>query len=261
MSRETLNASVAQIGRSLRGPEDFALAWHREGTPYRLAVWLALAATATTGTLVYGLTMGIHAGPRTMLARSLLFTFAAGLAWMIPLPALYILNSLTGSRLRASTTLLAALVTVSWGGVALLASVPINWFFSVAIPSLPAELIGPSWGAWLVAGVNGLVLVGVGVAMADVFCRIVERLEPVRGRQPGWVLLLVAAIGFQMAYVFGLLTPLAGEPRTTLDRFILQRRIQWPPSARPTGRKTPRATASREPTAAASRSRNFWICY
>jgi len=209
MSRETLRASVAQIGRSLRGPEEFALAWHREGAPYRAAVWLALAATATSGTLVYGLTMGIHAGSRTMLGRSLLFTVASALAWVIPLPALYILNSLTGSRLRASTTLLAALVTVSWGGLALLASVPVNWFFSVALPSLPPELIGPRSAGWLVAAVNGLVLVGVGVAMADVFCRIVERLEPARGRQPGWVLLLVGAIGFQMAYVFGLLTPAA----------------------------------------------------
>jgi hypothetical protein len=210
MSRELLRASVAAIGVSLREPEEFALAWHRQGSPYRLPVWLALMATAFAGTLLYGLTMGIHAGPQTMLARSLLFTVAAGLAWGIPLPALYILNSLSGSRLRPSTTLLAALVTVSWGGLALIASVPINWFFSVAIPSLPTELVGPRWAAWAVAAVNCLVFAGVGVAMADVFCRIVERLEPARGRQPGWVLLLVAAIGFQMAYVFGLLTPVTG---------------------------------------------------
>lgn len=166
-----------------------------------------LAATAISGTVVYGLTTGIQGGASTMLARSALLTIAAGLAWGIPLPALYILNSLTGSRLRPSTTLLAALVTVSWGGLALLASVPINWFFSVAIPSLPAELIGTLWAARLVAVVNYLVFAGVGVAMADVFCRIVERLEPARGRQPGWILLLVGAIGFQMAYVFGLLSP------------------------------------------------------
>lgn len=207
MSREALRPSVAAVGVSLREPEQFALAWHREDTRYRLPVWLALAATAVSGTVVYGLTTGIQGGPSTMLARSALLTIAAGLAWGIPLPALYILNSLTGSRLRPSTTLLAALVTVSWGGLALLASVPINWFFSVAIPSLPAELIGTLWAARLVAVVNYLVFAGVGVAMADVFCRIVERLEPARGRQPGWILLLVAAIGFQMAYVFGLLSP------------------------------------------------------
>ena len=52
MSRETLRASIAQIGRSLRGPEEFALAWHLEGALYRAAVWLALAAAATSGTIL-----------------------------------------------------------------------------------------------------------------------------------------------------------------------------------------------------------------
>lgn len=207
MSREHLRASAAAVGRALREPEEFALAWHHQDGLYRLPVWLALSATALAGTLIYGLTMGLHAGPRAMLDKSFLFTIAAGLAWLIPLPALYILNSLAGSRLRASTTLLAALVTVSWGGLALIASVPINWFFSVSLPTLPAELLNARANAWLVAAVNWLVLVGVGVAMADVFCRVVERLEPSRGRQPGWILTLVGMIGFQMAYVFGLLLP------------------------------------------------------
>jgi hypothetical protein len=206
MSREALRASVAAIGVSLREPEEFALAWQQQRAPYRLTVWAALAATALAGTLCYGLTMGIHGGPATMFARSLLLTVAAGLAWGIPLPALYILNSLAGSKLRLSTTLLAALVTVSWGGLALIASVPINWFFSVAIPSLPAELISARWSARAIAAVNGLVFMGVGVSMGDVFCRTVERLEPARGRRPGWILVLVGAIGFQIAYVFGLLT-------------------------------------------------------
>ncbi|HWB09828.1 MAG TPA: hypothetical protein VG826_11400 [Pirellulales bacterium] len=206
MSRESLRASIAAIGVSLREPEEFTLAWHQQGAPYRLTVWLALMTTALAGTLCYGLTMGIHGGPATMLNRSLLLTIAAGLAWGIPLPALYILNSLAGSKLRPGTTLLAAVVTVSWGGLALIASVPVNWFFSVAIPSLPAELISPRWAGRVISGVNCLVFTGVGVAMADVFCRVVERLEPARGRRPGWILLLVCAIGFQMAYVFGLLT-------------------------------------------------------
>jgi hypothetical protein len=206
MSRASLRASVAAIGVSLREPEEFALIWQRQGAPYGVTVWFALTATALAGTLCYGLTMGIHAGPEAMFARSLLLTIAAGLAWCIPLPALYILNSLAGSKLRASTTLLAALVTVSWGGLALIASVPVNWFFSVAIPSLPVELVSPGWSVRAVTAVNCLVFAGVGVAMVDVFCRIVERLEPARGRRPGWILLLVGAIGFQMAYVFGLLT-------------------------------------------------------
>jgi hypothetical protein len=142
-----------------------------------------------------------------MLRKAALLTLAAGLSWVIPLPALYILNSLAGSRLRASTTLLAALVTTSWGGLALVASVPINWFFSVAVPTLPNELVGAAAIRWIVSAVNVAVFLGVGVAMSDVFCRVVERLEPLRGKQPGWVLLLVGAIGLQLSYVFGLFQP------------------------------------------------------
>jgi hypothetical protein len=204
MSRDELRQGVAAVGQALREPEAFALAWHHRHARYRAWVWLALLATATAGTLTYGLTLGIHAGPRSMLEKSLLFTVAAALAWCLPLPALYILNSLTGSRLAASTTVLSALVTVSWGGLALISSVPINWFFSVAIPSLPEELLSARAAGWLVSAVHMAVMLGVGLAMADVFCRVIERLEPPRGRQPGWVLLLVAAIGFQVAYVFGL---------------------------------------------------------
>ena len=114
-------------------------------------------------------------------------------AWSLPLPALYILNSLSGSRLRASTTFLAALVTTSWGGLALMASIPINWFFTAAVP------VG-----WFVLLVNLVVFAGVGAAMADVFCRVMERLEPRRGRAPAWWLLLVGAIGGELFYAFGL---------------------------------------------------------
>ena len=102
-----------------------------------------------------------------MLYKGLACTLAAGLAWGIPLPALYILNSLSGSRLPASSTLLAAMVTTSWGGLAMIASIPINWFFSVAVPH-PA----------FVLAVNLTVFAGVGVAMIDVFHRVMRSLEP-----------------------------------------------------------------------------------
>ena len=41
-------------------------------------------------------------------------------------------------------------------------------------------------------------------AMIDVFCRVIESLEPSRGRIPGWWLLLVGAIGGELFYAFGL---------------------------------------------------------
>src|SRR5947209_7699590 len=180
MFRERMRASVHSIGEALREPEGFALRWHQEGRPYGPWVFAALALTAIVGTTTYGLTMGILGGTGRMLATSLACTTAAGIAWSLPLPALYILNSLSGSRLRASTTFLAALVTTSWGGLAMIASIPINWFFTVAIPDPTVVLV-----------VNLVIFTGVGVAMVDVFCRVMERLEPARGRRAAWWLLLV----------------------------------------------------------------------
>src|SRR2546427_6078278 len=104
-----------------------------------------------------------------MYMNGLICTAAAGIGWSLPLPALYILNSLSGSRLRLSTTFLAALVTTSWGGLAMIASIPINWFFSVSIPEVVPALAGVKWVPTLILLVNFVVFAGVGVAMIDVF--------------------------------------------------------------------------------------------
>src|SRR5438876_12138833 len=167
MFRSRLRAGLAHVGLALREPEVFALRWHLEASPYPWWVFAALALTAIAGTLSYGLTLGILGGPGRMAACALSCTAAAGIGWSLPLPALYILNSLSGSRLRASTTFLAALVTTSWGGLAMLASISISLFFSVAIP-VP----------WFVLLVHLTVFAGVGVAMIDTFSRIMARLEP-----------------------------------------------------------------------------------
>ena len=109
------------------------------------------------------------------------------------MPALYILNSLSGSKLAVSTTLLAALVTVSWGGLAMLASIPINWFFTTAVPH-----------AGFVLTVNLIVFAGVGISMSDVFRRVMNRLEPERETMPVWWLALIAVIGCELFYSFEL---------------------------------------------------------
>jgi hypothetical protein len=204
MFQDSLRESLTHVGIALREPEAFALRWHRGEKRYPLVVWAALAGTAIVGTTTYGMTMGLHAGAREIGSHSLLLTLAAGLAWSIPLPALYILNSLAGSRLRASTTLLAALVTTSWGGLALMASIPINWFFTVALWRLAPETLSNFIAGQLVLLVNLTVFAGVGVSMVDVFGRIVEQLEPSGGRQPTWFLVLVGAIGSQLFYLFQL---------------------------------------------------------
>jgi hypothetical protein len=193
MLQARLRTGIAHIGQALREPEAFALRWHQEGRPYPWWVFAALALTAITGTLTYGMTMGLLGGVRRMFECGLLCTLAAGVGWGLPLPALYILNSLSGSRLRASTTFLAALVTTSWGGLAMIASIPLNWFFTVAVPHPAFVLL-----------VNLVVFTGVGVAMIDVFGRVMEALEPQRGRLPALWLALVAAIGGELFYAFGL---------------------------------------------------------
>jgi hypothetical protein len=201
MPRTELRSGVAHVGQALREPEEFARRWHGGEELYPWWVFAALAATAALGTTTYGLTMGLLGGPRAVALGAVHCTAAAGLAWGVALPALYIFNSLSGSRLRASTTLLAALVTTSWGGLAMVASIPINWFFTVALADLVAD---PARVAWLVRGVNLVVFTGVGVAMTDVFGRVMEALEPDRGRWPVLWLAIVAAIGGELFYAFGL---------------------------------------------------------
>jgi hypothetical protein len=201
MLRAQLRSGVAHVGLALREPEEFTRRWHCGEMPYSWWVFLALALTAVLGTSTYGLTMGLLGGPGAILLDAVRCTTAAGLAWGIALPSLYIFNSLTGSRLKASTTLLAALVTTSWGGLAMIASIPINWFFTVALHDLVADQTRVTW---LVRGVNLVVFAGVGMSMNDIFGRVIEILEPKRGRWPVLWLVVVSAIGSELFYAFGL---------------------------------------------------------
>src|SRR5947207_2034209 len=166
MLRTQLRDSLAHIGQALREPEAFAVRWHREGAPYNWMVFAALACTAIAGTTLYGMTIGLPGGVPGMARGGLYCTVAAGIAWSLPLPALYVLNSLAGSRLRPSTTLLAAQVTTSWGGLALLAAIPVAWFFTMALNPFPT----------IVLLVHLAIFSIVGIAMIDVFSRVMERL-------------------------------------------------------------------------------------
>lgn len=193
MLRDHVRSGVTHVGLALRDPEDFAVAWNTGAIAYRWPVWGALLVTAILGTTTYGMTMGLMGGAADIFYKGFICTLSAGLAWAIPLPALYILNSLSGSRLPASSTLLAALVTVSWGGLAMIASIPINWFFTATVPH-----------SGFVFLVNLVVFAGVGVSMIDVFRRVMHKLEPARPVTPVWWLLLVGSIGLELFYFFGL---------------------------------------------------------
>ncbi len=193
MLQQNLRAGVHHVGLALRDPETFAAQWNEGQTDYKLPVWFSLLATAVLGTTTYGMTMGLLGGGPDIAYKGFVCTLAEGLAWAIPLPALYILNSLSGSRLAASSTLLGALVTVSWGGLAMIASIPINWFFTATIPHPGCVLL-----------VNLVVFAGVGVSMIDVFRRVMLRLEPQRQFAPTWWLAIVSVIGAELFYFFGL---------------------------------------------------------
>lgn len=193
MVRDRLQESVRHVGLALRDPEEFAAAWNDGRSAYPWLIWAGLLATAIVGTITYGMTMGLLGGAGAIFEKAIVCTMAAGLAWAIPLPALYILNSLSGSRLPATSTLLAALVTVSWGGLAMVASIPVNWFFTATVPQPTFVLV-----------VNLVVFAGVGVSMIDVFRRVMERLEPEREFAPVWWLMLVGIIGAELFYSFGL---------------------------------------------------------
>ncbi len=193
--REQIRAGIVHVGRALREPEEFAERWRAGAVRYNGWVWTSLLATAILGTVTYGMTMGLLGGANEIFSKAFICTFAAGMAWAIALPALYVLNSLAGSKLSISSTVLAALVTVSWGGLAMMASIPINWFFTTAIPHPSFVLV-----------VNLVVFAGVGVAMIDVFRRVMRRLEPDRGTYPAWWLCLVAALGCELFFHLGLFT-------------------------------------------------------
>jgi hypothetical protein len=192
---QELSAAIREVGLALRRPEDFTRSWRDRGPsgphPIRFPVLLA---NAVLGIAAYGMVMRLHEGWAGMLTGAFKASVAAGLAWTLALPALYILNSALGSKLDMSTTVLAALTTVSFGALALLASIPVTWFFSLALPY-----------GWVRLAVNVLVFGGVGVCMADVFLRTLRTLEPERSRAFGLLwLVLVGVIGAELMTLFSL---------------------------------------------------------
>lgn len=193
MSTTSFRAGIQHVQIALRDPEEFVFRWHTGQAAYPWWIWASLFGMAILGTSTYGLTMGLLGGPEQMLRKALLCTLCAGVAWGLPLPALYILNSLNGSRLKASSTLLAAMVTTSWGGQAMVASIPINWFLTAAVPH-------PGF----VLAVNLVVFAGVGIAMTDTFARVMCWLEPERPTAPIWWIMLVALTGSELFYFVGL---------------------------------------------------------
>lgn len=175
-------AALRAISRSVRDPaglvDEIDNAW----------LVPALLLVATFGVGVYGTIMRLHLGPLGMLEGLARAPLAAGLAWIVALPSLYIVGGVVGLRLDVKRTLLAASIATCFAGLAMLASVPIAWLFGLSRPISEIRMI-----------IHGVTFAGVGLCMSDVFLRVLNRLEPGRGR--GFALLwlgLLGGIGLEM---------------------------------------------------------------
>ncbi len=189
---------IRQVGEATCRPEQLVLRWREDPQARNPLLIVVLLGTAVLGMAAYGLVMRMHLGVGGMLEGAVLAPMAAGLAWATALPALYIVGAALGSELDASTTLMAACATVAFGAMAMLASIPVTWFFYLSVAEAPAIATAVR------VGVNVLVFTGVGLCMVDTFRRIMRALEPERG--VGFPLLwlgLEAFIGLELFTAFG----------------------------------------------------------
>lgn len=191
--RTRIASATHEIGMAVRRPEELAERWKAGGDDAPTAwIFPVLLGAAALGTAAYGLTMKMHLGTIGMLEGAFFTPLAAGLAWMVSFPALFIIKRILGSELEFSTTALAATITVSFGATAMLASVPINWFFTLALPFTAARIL-----------VNLTVFGGVGLCMIDVFLRVMRRIEPDKTQFFACMWLgLICVIGMELYAIF-----------------------------------------------------------
>jgi hypothetical protein len=192
----SLRDIAKDVGLAIRRPEELVLRWHGIDSHALEMLIAVLLLNAIFGTAAYGVTMQMHKGALAMLQGGVLTTLAAGGAWVIALPSLYIIRSALGAQMSLRASVLVASVTVCFGAWAMLASVPINWFFTLALPYAGTRVL-----------INLTVFAGVGFCMTDVFLRSLRALEPDRDQTFGyfWVLLL-AVIGTELFVLFGVFT-------------------------------------------------------
>lgn len=186
---------AATLATAYRDPDAYVLRWHREGSPFGVGHFLALALTALAGTAVYGALLGWGGSWPKVGEAALLNSLASAIAWAAPLPALYILGGMTGLKARASTVFLASLTTAAWGGMALLAMAPIAAVFLASFPDVRS----------LALFIHGVTLLFVAGSMACVFGRIVDRLDPGRGGGRVWWLALFVLLKVQLLNAFGVI--------------------------------------------------------
>lgn len=185
--------SANPLWEAFHEPETFILRWHNAGRSYGFVVFLSLALIAVLGTGAYGALLGVSGNASRVLECALLFTASAALSWAAPLPAVYILNSMSGSRLRFDTTFLASLLTAACGGLG----------FVVLLPITVVVLLSVS-NHWIILAAHLAAFAVVGFCMAIVYNRLQVALEPHRGGGRSWWLWLFILLQVALLNSWGL---------------------------------------------------------
>lgn len=183
--------SLAAVRDALLDPAGFA-GQYADDAPVPFPTYLSLLGVAVVGVSAYGGAMHLGDGLGAGLSAGGRAAVSAGVAWNAALPCLYVIGGMLGSGLSARLVALAASVTVSWGGLAMLASVPVLWFFQLCIPE--------PYGTILASLCS---FAGVGLCMMNVFLRIMTRLEGRRFFHLLWLGVL-SALGAEMFTLGGL---------------------------------------------------------
>lgn len=147
-------------------PERTVRRWACEGPTPPLA-WPLLGATAALGMGTWCAMLHAWRGADHALVAGLHGVLATGIGWCAAIPSLVVLGGLFGSKLQPRAPVLASLVAVAWGGLALLCAVPILWFFEITTGGEP-------WARALAVGATGL---GVGICITSVFLRSMRVLD------------------------------------------------------------------------------------
>jgi hypothetical protein len=154
-----------------------------------------LAGLAVTGAFAYGAVA--HAGPGLSGAAhgALAAVAAAAGAVVLAFPALHIFGTILGARIGLRRLCLLVGHAAGFGGAALLAGVPVVWFFGLALPdSHLRELV--TLAVPLLAGLG----------TASVFLSVVRAADPDRSLvfDASW-LLLCAVLTAELGFLLGVL--------------------------------------------------------
>ncbi len=158
-------------------PEEFAAEWlDRPGS----TAFSPLLLTAALGAGLYSAGVRLVDGPHATALFGAAGTLAPLLLWIGAVPALFILGSHLGSRMRLRQVMLVSLTALSFGGFALAASLPVEWLLDYALPASKSRLL-----------LHGSVLLAAGLCTFDVLHRVLKQLEDSRPARALWLGLLV----------------------------------------------------------------------